>query len=105
MKSKEQINTEVENTFKVLDTIEEVKVNHFFKHKVLQQLENQKEEKQSILSWFSPQLQLATLVVMLWLNVSAVFYVYLNDDVSSSTEIENFAQEYALQSSTNSILN
>jgi mannose/fructose/N-acetylgalactosamine-specific phosphotransferase system component IIC len=65
MKSEEQINNAVENTLKVLDTIEEVKVNHFFKHKVLQQLENQKQEKIRFLSWFTPQLQLATLSVVL----------------------------------------
>lgn len=105
MKSKEQINIEVENTFKVLDTIEEVKVNHFFKHKVLQQLDNQKEEKTKILRWFSPQLQLATLGLILLLNLSALFYTFSNQDLNSDNSLENFAQEYALQSETNSILN
>ena len=36
MKNKEYINQQVEGNFKVLDTIEKVDVNHFFKHKVLQ---------------------------------------------------------------------
>mgnify|MGYP003683711645 CR=1 FL=1 len=105
MKSKEQINIEVEDTFKVLDTIEEVKVNHFFKHKVLQQLENQKEEKSKVLGWFSPQLQLATLGLILLMNVSALFYVFSNQDISTDSSLENFAQEYALQSETSLILN
>ena len=105
MKSKEQIQQNVEDTFKVLDAIEEVKVNHFFKHKVLQQLENVKEEKPKILSWFSPQLQLATLSVVLLINLSAFFYVYSFQNQSSEITLESFAKEYALQSETKSILN
>ena len=105
MKSKEQIEQNVANTFKVLDAIEEVKVNHFFKHKVLQQLENVKEEKPKALSWFTPQLQLATLSVVLLLNVSTFIYVYSYQNETSNVTIENFAKEYALQTETNSILN
>lgn len=105
MKSKEQINIEVEDTFKVLDRIEEVKVNHFFKHKVLQQLENQKVDKPNVLNWFSPQLQLAALCLILLMNASALFYSFSNQELNSNSSLETFAQEYALQSETNSILN
>lgn len=105
MKSKEQINSKVEDTFKVLDTIEEVKVNHFFKHKVLQQLENQKEEKPNILGWFTPQLQLATLGLVLLLNASTIFYAFSSQEKNTEVNLESFAQEYALQSKTTSILN
>lgn len=105
MKSKEQINSKVEDTFKVLDTIEEVKVNHFFKHKVLQQLENQKEEKSTVLGWFTPQLQLATLGLVLLLNVSTIFYAFSSQEKNTEVNLESFAQEYALQSKTTSILN
>lgn len=105
MKSKEQINIEVEDTFKVLDRIEEVKVNHFFKHKVLQQLENQKVEQPNVLNWFSPQLQLAALCLILLMNASALFYSFSNQELNSNSSLETFAQEYALQSETNSILN
>jgi hypothetical protein len=105
MKSKEQVEQNVADTFKVLDAIEEVKVNHFFKHKVLQQLENVKEEKPKVLTWFTPQLQLATLSVMLLINLSTFFYVYSSQNETSEVTLENFAKEYALQSETNSILN
>jgi hypothetical protein len=104
MKSEEQINKAVVDTFKVLDTIEEVKVNHFFKHKVLQQLENQQEEKSTFFTWFTPQLQLATLSVILLLNLGALFYSYSSYNSQATNTIESFAQEYALQSD-NSILN
>lgn len=105
MKSEKQIAQNIEDTFKVLDSIEEVKVNHFFKHKVLQQLENQAEVKPTAFSWFTPKLQLAALSLVLLMNLSTLFYAYSINDASSSTRLENFAQEYALQSETNSILN
>jgi len=103
MKNKENIHRQIEDTFKVLDTIEKVEVNHFFKHKVLQQLNVEKEEKKSIFSWFTPQLQLATLCVVLLLNFGTIFYVFNNASSSNSTsDIEAFAQEYSLQASENS---
>lgn len=106
MKSQEQINKKVEDTLKVLETIDDVKVNHFFKHKVLQQLENKKrEEKPSVLHWFTPQLQLVTLSVILVLNISALFYAYSSGNSQSNTSLETFAQEYDLQSDTSYILN
>jgi hypothetical protein len=104
MKSENNINN-IEDLFEVLDTIQEVKVNHFFKHKVLQQLENQKEEKPKIFGWLTPQLQLATLGLILLMNVSAVLYAYSSQDESSDNSLESFAQEYSLQSETTTLLN
>lgn len=103
MKNKEYINQQVEGTFKVLDTIEKVDVNHFFKHKVLQKLQ-EKEEKNTTFSWFSPQLQLATLSLVVVLNVSAILYAFSTNN-NTDTSLEAFAQEYSLYTETNSILN
>jgi hypothetical protein len=107
MKNKEYINQQVEDTFKVIDAIKDVEVNHFFKHKVLQKLNAEKEEKKSIFSWLTPQLQLATLCVVLLLNAGTLFYVFTNstNNTVTSTSLETFAQEYSLQSDNNSILN
>ena len=105
MKSYREIAKKVEETFQVLDSIEEVQVNHFFKHKVLKQLETQKEEKSHIFAWITPQLQLATLGLILLLNLSAVFYAYAPQEESSNSTLETFAKEYALQSETYTILN
>ncbi|MCG1035479.1 hypothetical protein [Polaribacter sargassicola] len=108
MENKEYINQQVDDTFKVLDAIEKVEVNHFFKHKVLQKLNEEKEEKKSLLFWFTPQLQLATLCIVLLLNFGTIFYVFNNStssNNSSTSDIEAFAQEYSLQSSSTSILN
>ena len=110
MKSKEHIHKQVEDTFNVLETIEKVNVNHFFKHKVLQKIEAEKEVaiKQPILNWFTPKFQLATLGLILLLNISAILYAYNSvesTNVNSITDIDSFAQEYSLQSSSNSLLN
>jgi len=105
MKNKEHINQQVEATFKVLDTIEEVKVNHFFKHKLLQQLNNQNEEKNSILDWFTPSFQLAILGLILLLNTSAMVYAFSYQEKTTDVDLETFAQEYLLQSETTFLLN
>lgn len=107
MKNKEVINQQVEDTFKVLDSIEEVKVNHFFKHKFLQQINVEKAEKKSVFYWFTPQLQLATLCILLLLNFGTIFYLFNNsvDNTNTVYGIDAFAQEYSLQSENNSILN
>jgi len=105
MKNKEHINQQVEATFKALDTIEEVKVNYFFKHKVLQQLENQKEEKIKVFSWFTPQLQVATLAFVLLLNTSVVLYAFSSQEQTTDVSLDSFAQEYSLQSETISLIN
>ncbi|KGL63679.1 hypothetical protein [Polaribacter sp. Hel1_85] len=107
MKNKEHINQQIKDTFNVLDSIERVEVNHFFKHKVLQKLNAEKEEKKSIFSWFTPQLQLATLSVLLLFNFGTIFYVFNNsiESASATSGIEAFAQEYSLQSESDSILN
>jgi hypothetical protein len=106
MKNKEHIHQKVAATFKVLETIEKVPVNHFFKHKILQKIEAQKEAKNTIFSWFTPQLQLATLGLILLLNTSAIIYSYNSvENTSSVSDIDSFAQEYSLKSNSNSILN
>lgn len=44
MKNKE-IDKKVEDTFMAIETIEKVKVSPYFKHKVLQKINEEKEEK------------------------------------------------------------
>ncbi|PWG05373.1 hypothetical protein [Polaribacter aquimarinus] len=105
MNNKEHINKEIQDTFKVLENIEKIEVNHFFKHKVLQRMNAEKVEKQTIFSWFTPQLQLVTLSIILLINCATVFYVFSDTETSSSSTIEEFAQEYSLQSNSNSFLN
>ncbi|PQJ81399.1 hypothetical protein [Polaribacter glomeratus] len=105
MKNKEHIDQQVEAAFNALGVIGEVKVNHFFKHKVLQQLAHQKEEKSKVFTWFTPQLQMASLALIVLLNASAILYAFSAQTDTLDASLETFAQEYSLQSETTSILN
>lgn len=105
MKNKEQIDQQVNAAFNALGVIEEVKVNHFFKHKVLQQLAHQKKEKANVFTWFTPQIQMASLALVLLLNASAILYAFSSQTTTSDTSLESFAQEYSLQLETTSLLN
>lgn len=105
MKTNKEIQNKVEDTFKVLDTIEKVEANHFFKHKVLQKLNSEKKERNTVFSWFTPQFQLATLSLVLLLNAGVILYAFNNSTINTSSDIETFAQEYSLQSTSDSILN
>lgn len=107
MEKNDFIKQQIDNAFNALETIDEVKVNPFFKHKVLQKLNAEKEVevKSPILSWFTPQLQLATLGLVLLLNVSTIFYAFSSQEKNTEVSLNSFAQEYALQSKTTSILN
>lgn len=105
MKSKQEIEQNIDATFNALEAIEEVNVNHFFKHKVLQKIELEKAEKSKVLGWFTPQFQLATLGLILMLNISAVVFAYASHKENTTVSLESFALEYSLNSETNSILN
>ena len=105
MKSTEKIEENIQAAFKAIENIEEVKVNHFFKHKVLQQLENKQEEKVPVFGWLTPKLQLATLAMVLLLNVGSILYAFSSQENNTKVSLDSFAQAYYLQSDTTSILN
>jgi hypothetical protein len=105
MKNKEFINQQVEATFNAIGTIEKVKANHFFKHKVLQQLNNRREEKTSILARSTSSVQLATIALLILLNLSVVVYAFASQEQITNTPLDTFAQEYSLQSESISLLN
>lgn len=103
MKTTEDIKDRVTNIFDSIDAIETVKVSPFFKDKTMQRLFNDKEETISFWNWFTPKLQLATLVCFLILNVIAF------SQLNTSTYDENvnqLAESYGLStSSETSLLN
>ena len=106
MENKQYINQQVEDTFNVLETIDKVQANHFFKHKVLQKIKAEKEVVKTVFSWFTPQFQMASLAFVLVLNASAILYAYNTGDTTNSiATLETFAQDYSLQTASNSILN
>ena len=101
----ENIDKKNTSTFQVLDKIEKVEAPHFFSHKVLQKIVAEKEREASTFTWFSPSIQLATIVLVLFINTVALVYSFNIDNSSNTDAITTFAKDYALQESSNSILN
>ena len=97
---------EENNTFDILDEIQEVKVSPFFKNKVLNKIREQGEEKVPLFGWFSPQLQLATVALVLIMNALTIFYsLDLQENTQELSGFEAFVQDYSLDSNTDISLN
>lgn len=99
MKKNKNIQQQVENTFDAIDSIRQVSVSPFFKDKVLDSMFSKKEESISILNWFTPQLQLATLICILAINLYAITQLKTSNYKQS---ISSFATDYGLTTETNS---
>lgn len=94
MKTSKDIEKNIEATFDVLDTINDVKVSPFFKDKTMQRLFAEKEETTPVgFGWFTPKLQLATLVCILIINV---FGIYKMTKTEYDSNITEFAKLYEL---------
>lgn len=104
MKTPKDINEQIEATFDTLDSIKEVNVSPFFKDKTMQRLFAEKEETVSTGSgWFTPKLQLATLICVLIINV--VGFIQLTK-TEYNTNVSEFANTYGLsQEEQPSLLN
>ncbi|MGY0391164.1 hypothetical protein ACW5R3_01225 [Bizionia sp. KMM 8389] len=103
METDRNIKLKTEATINVADRIESVQASPFFKDRAMQRLFAEKEVKQTAWGWFTPKLQLATLVCLVVLNIFAF------SSINKSTYNENvseFAETYGLSTSTQtSILN
>ncbi|APX99804.1 hypothetical protein [Lacinutrix venerupis] len=95
MKTNMNIEEKVTKTLEVFDTMDTVKAPPFFKDKTMQLLFAEKEEKVTPLfwSWFTPQLQLATLVCVVLVNFYAIKEIN-NSEYESS--ISSFASDYGI---------
>ncbi|NRD23978.1 hypothetical protein HNV10_12030 [Winogradskyella litoriviva] len=102
MKTNVEMNKKINDVFDSVESIQEVKVSPFFKEKVMHQIRTASEDIQDTSwSWFTPKLQLATLVCVVVLNVLAF------NNLKESTYDENvssFAESYGLSVSTESSL-
>ena len=103
MKTNNNIQEKIENTFKATQAIKQVNVSPFFKDKTMQRLFSSQEEEKVARSWFSPKLQFATLVCIVALNVIA-FTKFQETKYDENVNI--FAEIYGLsESSETSFLN
>ena len=97
METNKNIQDKIDSTFEVIGAIETVNVSPFFRDKTMNALFAEKEVNQSAWSWFTPQLQLATLVCMAVLNVIA--FTKLEESSSYDENVSAFAESYGLSSS------
>lgn len=86
-----ELNKKVKATLNVADTIQEVKVSPFLKDRILNNLNTEIDETQKVWAWFTPKFQLATLIVVILLNVNA--YKVLTSD-NYNTTVEEFVDTY-----------
>ncbi|WP_323787992.1 hypothetical protein [Psychroserpens sp.] len=94
MKTNNNIQNDIDAIFDSVNSIKDVHVSPFFKDRAMQRLFAEKQVNQSrVWSWFSPQFQLATLMVFLILNVFAITKL---DSNATSDEIDEFAETYSL---------
>jgi len=95
------------NTLDILDSIQKVKVSPFFKSKVLNKIEQHKEEKVPLFPWFTPQLQFASLAIILCVNITVIYYSISSTETTEVqlSEFETFVQEYHLESSNSISIN
>lgn len=102
MKTSKNIDKEVANTFDTLDSIEKVKVSPFFKDKTMQRLFEEKEETVTTgFGWFTPKLQLTTLICVLIINVVGLLQL---SKTEYNTNISDFAKMYELEEKENTSL-
>jgi hypothetical protein len=97
METHNNIQNKIDSAFEALDAIETVKVSPFFKDKTMQRLFTEKEVEQKAGSWFTPKLQLATLVCVVVLNVIA--FTKLEEASSYDENLSEFAESYGLSTS------
>lgn len=102
MKNQKDISTKIEETLDVVNHISEVKIPSSFKQNVFSKIAQNRKEK-PVLTWFTPQLQVAAMLVILLVNVSAIVYTFSTQE--QTLEIEAFAQEYDFENSTTFTLN
>jgi len=96
MNSKNSIEEQVDHVLEIGNSIGHVKASPFFKEKMMNRLfEEKKEEEWLIFTWFTPRLQLASLVCIVVLNIFA--FTNLNS-TSYEDNINEFAESYGLSS-------
>jgi len=94
MKNKNSLNEHIDRVLEIGSSIDTVKASPFLKEKVMHRLFEEKiEEEPQIFAWFSPRLQLASVVCIIALNI----FAFINSDASSYEEnISEFAESYGL---------
>lgn len=97
MDTDRNIQNKINETFNVLESMETVNVSPFFKDKTMNVLFAEKEVVQTGWNWFTPKLQLATLLCVVVLNVIA--FTKLEETSTYEENVSEFASSYGLSTS------
>jgi len=92
------IEKQVEEILQQASSIEEVSVSPFLKDKIMHQLSKEKEAVATAIPWFTPKLQLATLVCVIVLNV---FVLSTFSSENYDDNVSDFAASYELSTDNN----
>ena len=98
METNKNIQDKINSTLKSIEAIEAVTVSPFFKDKTMNKLFLEKEAP-IVSTWFTPKLQLATLVCVVVLNIVAFSQMKTN---TYDENINEFGETYGLISSIDS---
>ncbi len=101
METNKNINNKVEETIKSASSIEDANISPFFKAKTLDLLFSDNEVTQTTRFWFSPKIQLATLVCVVILNVFAFTKL---KETTYNDNVNQFAESYGLSTSTETFI-
>jgi hypothetical protein len=101
METNKNINNKVEETLKSASLIKNANISPFFKAKTLDLLFRENEVAQTTRFWFSPKLQLATLVCVVILNVFAFTKL---KETTYNDNVNQFAESYGLSTSTETFI-
>ncbi|MEM5539669.1 MULTISPECIES: hypothetical protein [unclassified Olleya] len=99
MNTNNNIQDKIDSTLNALDTLNSVQVSPFFKDKTMQKMFAEKQVTSKSWSWFTPQLQLATLVCVVIVNVYAIRQI---NSTKYNDAISSFASDYGLNSDSES---
>lgn len=103
MDTNNNLQQHIDETINVLDDLKPVSLSPFFKDKTMNVLFAEKQEEQDIArTWFTPKWQLATLALVVVLNIMAFAK---RDDTSTYDEaVTEFAESYGLSTSDDTLI-
>lgn len=97
-----EIDEKIEEAFKVIEQINEVKVSASFKQNVLEKALDKNQQENLGVHWFTPKLQLAAMIIVILVNITALTYTF--SSTTKETTISSFAEDYSIGLTNNSSL-
>ena len=102
MKNKNSIEEQIDRVLEIGNSIDDVKASPFFKEKIMNRLFVEKSQEENLIfPWFTPRLQLVSLVCVIALNIFAFTNL---DSTSYDDSINEFADSYGLSATEETTL-